>query len=175
MVRWVLLASLLATWLASISAATDVVSQQAILIRIDALDSSQFPRIQATVTVLDASGRPVVNLPPDAFRAGAGATTLPVTDVASATDEGLGIAATLAFDVSGSMEGLPLEQAKEAGKALVDQLGLEDQVAILAFADEVQVVQPFTRSREALASAIDRLTAGGNTALYEAVSRSFET
>src|SRR3989304_4673806 len=166
MARWLLCAGLLAAMLASAGPATGVLSQEDLLIRIDALDSSQFPRIRATVTVVDASGRPVVNLPPDAFRARAGDIALPVSEVASATDEGLGVAVTLAFDVSGSMRGLPLDQAKQAGKALLEELGPEDQVAALAFADEAKLVQPFTRDRQALALSIDGLAAQGNTALY---------
>ncbi len=174
MARWLLWASLLGVTLAGLCPAVAALSQGDVLIRIDALDSSQFPRIQATVTVVDASGRPVADLPPDAFGARAADIALPVSEVASATDEGLAIAVTLAFDVSGSMSGLPLEQAKQAGKALLEELGPEDQAAALAFADEAQVVQPFTRDRQALAVAIDGLAAQGNTALYDAVSRSLQ-
>ncbi len=169
--RWLLLAAVAA---ASLLASVDADAQEAVQLRIDAVDSSAFPQVRATVTALDASGRPLTDLPFEAFLAHSGDRALPVTGVAGATSEGLGIAVTLAFDVSGSMKGLPLTQAKEAGKALVAELGPEDQVAVLAFADSVQVVQPFTRDRDALAAAIDGLLVSGNTGLYQAVAASFD-
>ncbi|MDP2673396.1 MAG: VWA domain-containing protein [Dehalococcoidia bacterium] len=143
-------------------------------VRIDSLSLSQFPEVQSTVTVLDPAGNPVVGLPPEAFQASADGQALPVQGVASATDEGLGIGVVLAIDLSGSMGGQPLAEAKQAAKALIDQLGPSDQVAILGFDDTVRVVQPFTQDRQLLIGAIDNLAAGGNTALYEAVARSVE-
>ena len=143
-------------------------------VRIDSLSLSQFPQVQSTVTVLDPAGNPVIGLPPEAFQASAEGEALPVRGVASATDQGLGIGIVLAIDLSGSMGGQPLAEAKQAAKALIDQLGPSDQVAILAFDDTVRVVQPFAQDRQLLIGAIDNLAAGGNTALYEAVARSVE-
>ena len=143
-------------------------------VRIDSLSLSQFPQVQSTVTVLDPTGNPVVGLPPEAFQASAEGEALPVRGVASATDQGLGIGIVLAIDLSGSMGGQPLAEAKQAAKALIDQLGPSDQVAILAFDDTVRVVQQFAQDRQILTGAIDNLATGGNTALYEAVARSVE-
>ena len=143
-------------------------------VRIDSLSLSQFPQVQSTVTVLDPAGNPVIGLPPEAFQASAEGEALPVRGVASATDQGLGIGIVLAIDLSGSMGGQPLAEAKQAAKALIDQLGPSDQVAILAFDDTVRVVQPFAQDRQLLTGAIDNLAAEGNTALYEAVARSVE-
>jgi VWFA-related protein len=126
------------------------------------------------VTVLDPAGNPVIGLPPEAFQTSADGQDLPVRGVASATDEGLGIGVVLAIDTSGSMGGQPLAEAKQAAKALIDQLGPSDQVTILGFDDTVRVVQQFTQDRQLLTGAIDNLAAGGNTALYEAVASSVE-
>ena len=143
-------------------------------IRIDALDLSQFPSVLATVTVLDGAGNPVVGLPPEAFEADADGEPVAIEEVASATDEGQGLSLVITMDISGSMEGQALAQAKEAANALIEQLGPADQVAILAFHNTVEVVQPFSRDREVLAEAIEGLAAGFNTALYEAVGASVE-
>ncbi len=175
MTKWLLLTFLAAVTLASAGAPSRGAAQEALELRIDAVDTAGFPDIQATVTVLDASGRPVVDLTAAAFQASAGGQTLPIKSVAGSSDEGQGIAVVLTFDVSGSMQGQAIEQAKQAGKTLVNELRPNDQVAILAFANSVQVVQPFTQDRQALTSAIDSLVASGNTALYDGVVRSVET
>jgi VWFA-related protein len=172
MVRLLLSASL-ALSLAVISL-TSAGGQEAIELRIDAVDTGGLPDITAVVTVLDALGRPVVGLPPQAFAASVGSQILPISGVDGSSDERLGIAVGLTFDTSGSMQGAALEQAKEAGKTLVRELGPNDQVAVLAFSNDVRVVQPFTQDRPALTEAIDGLVAAGNTALYDGVVRSIE-
>ena len=147
-------------------------SQPATTVQVNTVDASAYPAIKATVTVLDGTQRPVLNLPREAFQVSSQGQALPISDVASATDTGLGIGVVLTFDTSGSMQGAPLAAAKEAGKALLGQLGPGDQAAVLAFSDSVRGVQGFTQDRQALAGAIDSLAAGGNTALYNAVVQS---
>ncbi|HEU4759310.1 MAG TPA: VWA domain-containing protein, partial [Dehalococcoidia bacterium] len=164
MSRWLLLAVLLSAAVAGPLARPAGAAEGDLQVRVEGVDASAFPQVRATVTVLDGEGRPIAGLPPEAFRASAAAQVVPVSGVAGATDQGLPIAVVLAFDVSGSMAGEPLAQAKEAGKLLVDQLGPADQVAVVAFSDDVSVVQPLTGDRDALAGAVDGLFVGGNTA-----------
>ena len=140
--------------------------------RLDELNDSDFPVLRASVTVTDAFGRPVAGLQSEQFAANLGGMPLTVTQVQSAADNDIPMGLVLAFDESGSMEGPPLEQAREAGRALIDQLLPIDQVAVLSFATGVQVVQPFTADRALLLQAIDGLRAGGDTALYGAVAES---
>ncbi len=173
--RWFFFAPWLGVVLLLLVHGTTASAQQALTVQINALDTSAFPSVRVTTTVLDSTQRPLLNLPPGAFQASVGAQQVPITGVASATDAGLGIAVVLAFDVSGSMQGPPLAVAKDAGKALLGQLGPEDQAAVLAFSDAVRLVQPFTQDRAALSAAIDGLVAGGNTALYSAVAQSAQT
>ena len=78
----------------------------------------------------------------------------------------------LAIDTSGSMEGAPMAAAKAAARSFVEQKRAEDFVAIVAFADEVQVVQGFTNNVDTLLARIDALVAAGATAFNDAVIRS---
>jgi hypothetical protein len=81
----------------------------------------------------------------------------------------------LAFDGSGSMQGAAIEQAREAGKSLVGQLGPNDTVSVIKFSDTVQVVQAYTNDHAALTAAIDGIQADGNTALYDGVVTAVQT
>jgi VWFA-related protein len=150
-------------------------AQQSLGVQVNGVDISSHPTVRAGITVLDSGGRPVAGLGPEAFAAEANGQAVPVTGVTEATDAALGISVVLVFDVSGSMAGQPLAAAKEAGKALVGQLGPQDEVAILAFADTVSRPLPFTQDREAANAAIDALVAAGNTALYQGVAESAAT
>ncbi|HSP55867.1 MAG TPA: vWA domain-containing protein, partial [Dehalococcoidia bacterium] len=151
------------------AAVPTVHSQEAATVRISSVDASEYPHITANLDVLDATQRPVLGLDQGAFAAALGSSPVAVTSVAGASDQGLGLAVVLTFDVSGSMQGAPLAAAKDAGNALISQLGPNDQVAIMAFSDGVRAVQPFTQDRAVLTTAIDGLASSGNTALYSAV------
>jgi Ca-activated chloride channel family protein len=74
----------------------------------------------------------------------------------------------LVLDVSSSMVGARLEEAKRAAKAFVDNVGASE-LALVAFDDRVRVEVPWTDRPEEVLRAIDGLTARGGTALYQAI------
>ena len=67
----------------------------------------------------------------------------------------------LAFDVSGSMSGKPIAEAKKAAEKFVSQCDLETtSVGLIAFSDLVNVDQSATHDRKAISNAINRLSSG---------------
>jgi molecular chaperone DnaK len=67
----------------------------------------------------------------------------------------------LAFDLSGSMSGRPLAEAKRAAESFVGQCDLTaTSVGMIAFSDRVHVEQRATRNVNAIAKAIHGLTIG---------------
>ncbi len=147
-------------------------TQQAHQLQVTSVVTDAWPAVQATITLTDAGGRPVSGLSAPAFRASSGDTALPVTAATTISNPDVGIAVVLTIDVSGSMAGEPLAEAKAAAKALTARLGTTDQAAVVSFSNQPAVVQGFTADKPALDRAIDALAAGGNTALYAAVQTS---
>ncbi|MGB1285332.1 MAG: VWA domain-containing protein [Aggregatilineales bacterium] len=77
----------------------------------------------------------------------------------------------LVIDVSGSMEGEKLENAKAAAQAFIENTGLTNRVGLAAFAERVEVLVELDileNNKSDIAAAINRLQAGGGTALYNA-------
>ena len=134
------------------------------------LDDSGYPEVRLVVTVTDGSGRPLTGLRPDQFTITAGGEEIAHQDVQTVLDAGAGIDVVLALDVSGSMEGVPLQRAKEVSGQLIQQLSPGDTVAVVAFADDVVVAVDYTPDRDKAAAAIESLAAGGDTALYQTVA-----
>jgi VWFA-related protein len=134
----------------------------------------EWPNVQVTLTALNASGQPLTGLTAADFSSTLAGQGLPISSLQTTSDPGLGVAVVMSFDVSGSVAGAPLEQAKAAAHALIDRLSPDDLGAVVAFGTDVSVVQPFTGDRRALAAAVDRLQAQGNTALYDGVVQSAE-
>lgn len=77
----------------------------------------------------------------------------------------------LVLDLSGSVEGPKLARLKQAANAFADDLTPRDKVALVTFNEKVTVRQPLTADLPAFRRALADATAGGNTALYDAVSK----
>ncbi|MGC9335945.1 MAG: vWA domain-containing protein [Anaerolineae bacterium] len=74
---------------------------------------------------------------------------------------------SLVLDKSGSMQGQKIESLRTAAKLVVDRLGPDDTLSIVAFSDRKYLIaesQPVT-DKEALKKKIDRIRDGGGTAI----------
>ncbi len=83
---------------------------------------------------------------------------------------------SLLIDRSGSMRGKPLESAKEGAIQFIKAMKPRDQLEVVIFNHQVQVLTPFCLVRncaEQAMSRIDGVFAEGETALYDAVDRSY--
>lgn len=78
-------------------------------------------------------------------------------------------AVALLIDVSGSMVGKPLEDAKAAAHQFLASLPPSVSVALFSFAGSVDLRAPFTAQRPVVDAALDGLVARGETAIYDAV------
>ena len=83
---------------------------------------------------------------------------------------------SIVLDRSGSMGGDKIERAKAAALMVVDRLGSDDILSVVAYDSTVQVLVPATkvRDRDALKASILRIQPGGSTALFAGVSRGIE-
>lgn len=135
---------------------------------INQVDASAYPDIRVVMTALDGAGVPVAGLTAAEFSASPG-DDMTVASVEHAEDTTLQLAVILVVDTSGSMQGAPLEAAKQAARQFVAQLGPNDRASVVAFSDGVRSVVPLTGDAAALTAGIDGLTAAGATSLYEAV------
>ena len=81
------------------------------------------------------------------------------------------LAMALVIDKSGSMSGVPIELARQAAKATVELLGQRDQIAVIGFDSNAQVVCELRSAaeRDAVQAAIDSLEAGGGTDCFPAM------
>jgi VWFA-related protein len=138
------------------------------------------------VSVLDANGLSIPNLAPDNLQLSEdGRPPVKPTSLQSTTNPEAPIAICLAIDVSGSMVGQPLQDAKSAAKTFVDSLGSQDQACVIAFSDQVNLdTGAFNPAKEAnltsdknlLKNLIDTLQADTKpgTPLYDAALKSIK-
>lgn len=77
--------------------------------------------------------------------------------------------AVLALDMSGSVRGPKLDALRSAARAFLDGLRAGESAALLAFREEVQLLERFTPDLAHLHRALANARPGGSTALCDAV------
>jgi Ca-activated chloride channel homolog len=101
---------------------------------------------------------------------------LPLTSRYEKEKEQPSVAMVLVIDKSGSMNGVPIELARQAAKATVELLGRQDQIGVVGFDSQPFVVSEMRSAIEAeyIKSSIDTLAAGGGTSMYPGMSAAFQ-
>lgn len=137
-------------------------------INITQVDASGFPRITVYISVTDAAGEPVALDPSRIVLSENGERV--TADGVRSLGEGETLATLLVVDVSGSMNKAgKLEAAKVAATAYVRQMKANDVAGLLTFNTASELVQPLTGDRLSLLTAIERVAAADDTAMYDAL------
>lgn len=125
--------------------------------------------VSVNAVVKDRRGRPVRNLTRDDFQILENGTTRPIVDFGF-SDEGP-VSFGVLVDQSGSMKlSNNLDAAREVIRHLLAWFDAgKDEVALFAFDQHLQEVQPFTSNASAVLDALPKLSAYGTTALYDAI------
>jgi Ca-activated chloride channel family protein len=86
------------------------------------------------------------------------------------------VAMALVIDRSGSMQGLPLEMAKQAAKATADTLAADDLLEVIAFDSQPTRIVRMTPAKHSarIQSDIARIQAGGGTEIFAAIDTAYQ-
>lgn len=125
--------------------------------------------IAVTVTVRDADGRLVPDLPADAFTVYEDGLPQPITQF---THERVPVGLGLLLDVSDSMFGQRIRDARAAvERFLLESLSQDDALFVMTFNHLPRLLTPWTTPAEAatVRNGLDTLRPSGGTAIYDAV------
>src|SRR6266498_1613719 len=141
-------------------------------IHITQVDKSHFPQVTVYVSVVDANGKPV-GIDPKTIQILENNQALQPTEIRGGGDHAaqtVPITTMLVIDISGSMDkNGKLVAAKDAAKKYVSQMRPGDQAGLMTYDTKTYYVQPITTDTNALATAIDGLKPGSDTAMYNAL------
>ncbi len=124
--------------------------------------------INVTATVTDSTGRFAANLRKEDFIVREDGQRQQISHFSS---ERVPVSLGIVLDVSGSMAGEKFRAAQSAlDRFMYDLLAPEDEVFILGFSDQTDLVSDWTTNRQQLANGLRRIRPRGGTALYDAVA-----
>jgi tight adherence protein B len=132
-------------------------------LEVRSVDTTGFPLVRAVV-----AGPAVTGDPADAFTVVEDGQERSVSVVRLRAND---LNVVVAVDVSGSMAGEPMEQAKAAVGDLLRTLPPAVPVSLVSFGQSAVVQHAFSTDRDSLQAAVDGLIAAGGTALYDGIDR----
>jgi VWFA-related protein len=156
-------------------ATQDADPSDSIRLEITGVTSNDLPTVLVTANVFDGLGQPILGLVANNFIISGDLPDAAIVDVQNIAVEELPLSAVLVIDTSSSMDGPPIERAKEAARLFVDTLSSTDSVAIVTFDSHARLIQDYTTDKDLLRTVIDSLPYGGKTALYDAGLLGIET
>ena len=153
----------------SIGLVESSLAQSDVRVNVEDINSTDFPRIQAYVSVSDPQGFPISGLSAENFSIFEDGEQISDFEFEQIRNNDQTLAFVLAMDTSGSMAGTPIKDSVEAAKTFLSNLAPQDQVALVSFATEVTIDHEFTDDKDLIASTLDTLKAEGGTALYDSI------
>ena len=156
--------------------------ENAISLHLDRVDVTAYPNITVHLSAWDESGLPLAGLTPENFtlQEDGGAAFHPAAVQADAEAP---LSVVLVLDISGSMAGQPLADAKAAAARFLDRLAASDRAALIAFSAPVSTdpndleagrEMAFTADLAPMYDLIEKLEAGGMTHLYNAAAKAVQ-
>lgn len=146
---------------------------------IESINTDDFPLIEVRLSAWDSSGKALGGLIPSDFQVVENKGN-PFQPDSIAIDNDSSLAVALVLDVSGSMQGQALIDAKVAAARFLDRLEPNDQAALIAFSSAVdpdpanlkaQREYSFTHELKMIYDAVEGLEAEGSTELYNALQK----
>lgn len=124
--------------------------------------------INVTATVVDGQGRFVPGLRAEDFLVYDDGEPQTITHF---SNDRVPVSLGIALDTSGSMTSDKMAAARGAVERFMDtMLGASDEMFLFRFANTPQLVQSWTGERRLMSRALNDLSPGGGTALYDAVA-----
>jgi Ca-activated chloride channel family protein len=124
--------------------------------------------VNVTATVSDSTGRFVPGLRKEDFTVYEDDHPVEITNF---SPERVPVSLGVVLDTSGSMAGPKLQEAQTAlNRFIYDLLGPNDEIFLYRFSNFPVLLQGWTTDRQRLSRALSTITAGGGTAMYDAVA-----
>jgi Ca-activated chloride channel family protein len=116
-------------------------------------------------SVFDKNGRFISGLKKDSFKVYEDGVE---QKISSFSQEDVPVSMGILLDLSGSMRG-KIDQVNKAALAFIKASNPQDQVFLIGFNDQVELLQDFTSDIDEITDALDNTVVTGGTALYDAI------
>jgi VWFA-related protein len=150
-------------------------AQETISLNILDMRSSPGGNVEMVISVVDENGIPVKGLSKADFGLSLEGKQVKQFSLAPYSSAQSPLSVILGIDVSGSMEGVSIKEAKRGASIFLDELDKEDFTSLMVFGNSVRFLTDFTRKKHEVREKIESLQANEkSTLLYQASSESLD-
>ncbi len=137
--------------------------------------SAGIPLAQFAATITGTNGEGIVNLVASNFSIQQQGSPSITPMMESFENSQVGVSIVLCLDASGSMNGEPLQQMKDAVCSYIDTMRPQDFVSVITFAGDCIVEAPFTNDKNYLKQTVQGIRGGRSySSLFYAVCQSID-
>jgi len=150
-------------------------AQNGLDVNIRQVNRPDFPEVSVFATVQNSAGDTITDLTKSDFSVSEtrqSVTSTQAIETLSQPEEDIAgnISTSVVIDKSGSMgTGSRMQNAIDGGKRFVQEFGSGDEGLLIAFNESPDIRERWTTSESDLTSAIEGITSGGSTGLFDAV------
>jgi len=137
-------------------------------VRITAMDLRDFPQVKLVISLTTALGQ-ATPAPVNAVRIEENGMPVAGAEVTPLDTEQWPVYAVVAIDRSGSMQGEPLREARNAVRVYAETMAARDRTALVSFDTRIQQVLDFSAQAGEIISAMTGIQPGRNTAFLDAL------
>ena len=149
--------------------------QETISLNILDMRSSPGGNVEMVISVVDENGIPVKGLSKADFGLSLEGKEVKEFSLAPYSSAQSPLSVILGIDVSGSMEGVSIKEAKRGASIFLDELDKEDFTSLMVFGNSVRFLTDFTRKKHEVREKIESLQANEkSTLLYQASSEGLD-
>jgi VWFA-related protein len=145
-----------------------------VVMTLNQINIERFPEINIYLTIADERGAPIKGLELNNFKVQEDGRIVQVKGVSPLEKGDEPLSVVLAIDRSGSMRGKPIKDALRAAKDFIREMRAIDRVGLVSFDDRVTVISRPNADKGPLLKEIDKIKAGKDTALNDAVMKSLQ-
>src|SRR4030066_638840 len=138
-------------------------------ILIKKIDFNDYPKVEIYINFKEGSNLEYLDLKQEDFGVlenGESVRDLSIKGMDEIPDP---IGVVLVLDTSGSMNGEPIEDATSAASFFVNEMRSIDKIAVVSFADNVNVQSDFTLDHKKINESISKIEARGETSLFDGI------
>lgn len=130
-------------------------------------NTEKFPNLVSAIQVYDDNEDPITDLTKDNFSATLGGKEADSLNATTYKKSGLPFNIMLCVDISGTMQGKPMQAMKNAILKFIDDMRPIDKLGIIGIADDAELISDFSNNKEFLKEKVKNLSTKGNyTAVY---------
>ncbi|MFA5776435.1 MAG: VWA domain-containing protein [Patescibacteria group bacterium] len=144
------------------------------LLQVNQIDICEFPNVNIYATITDEEGEVFSDVRAKDFTVTVDGKEVKEYSFSFIKEENIPLSTTLVLDHSGSMKGDPIVKAKESAISYIDKLKPTDEVALIQFDTQIELLQKLTKDKETVKSLINNIVPRSDTALYDVVYFSAE-